>query len=259
VNVKDGDFLLAIDGTDVKVPENPFRLLQVTKGQKVKLMVGPKADGTGSRTVEIEPLRSEYDLRYDRWVSRNLTYVDKASNGQIGYLHLTAMSAENIAQFDRFFRAFHDRKGLVIDVRGNGGGWVEYYVIDKLERKTVARNVLKNMEPFRYPPGTTDAHPRGPLQRVQRLGRRGVRGALQGEQARHRHRRAVVGRARRDRQRAGDDRRRVGAPVEQRVLRAGRQVADREPWRGPGYPPRRRPGLRLGREDLQLGQGDRGS
>lgn len=158
VNVKDGDFLLAVDGTDLKVPENPFRLLQVTKGQKVRLTVGPKADGTGSRTVEVEPLRSEGDLRYDRWVSRNVAAVDKASGGQIGYLHLTAMGAENIAQFDRFYRAFHDRKGLVIDVRGNGGGWIEYFVIDKLERKTVAYNVLKSMEPFRYPPGTTDAH-----------------------------------------------------------------------------------------------------
>ncbi|MBK6408081.1 MAG: hypothetical protein IPF66_25575 [Holophagales bacterium] len=75
----------------------------------------------------------------------------------MGYLHLTAMGAENIAQFDRFYRAFHDRKGLVIDVRGNGGGWVEYFVIDKLQRKLTAFNVLKNMEPFAYPPGASKA------------------------------------------------------------------------------------------------------
>jgi len=158
VNVADGDFLLAVDGIDLRVPENPFRRLQVVKGQKVKLTVGPKADGTGSRTVEIEPLGSEYGLRYDRWVARNVAKVEKASNGELGYLHLTAMGADNIAQFDRFFRAFQNRKGIVVDVRGNGGGWIEYFVIDKLQRKTVAFNVLKNMTPFRYPPGTTDAH-----------------------------------------------------------------------------------------------------
>jgi tricorn protease len=158
VNVKEGEVLLAIDGTDVKSPDNPFRHLQVTKGQKVRLTVGPKADGTGSRVVEVEPLRSEYALRYDRWVAKNLAFVEKSSGGELGYLHLTAMGAENISQFDRFYRAFHDRKGLVVDVRGNGGGWVEYFVIDKLQRKVTAFNVLKNMEPFSYPPGASSAH-----------------------------------------------------------------------------------------------------
>ena len=124
----------------------------------MRLTVGPTADGKGSRVVEVEPLRSEYDLRYDRWVAKNLAYVEKASGGEMGYLHLTAMGAENIAQFDRFYRAFHDRKGIVVDVRGNGGGWIEYFVIDKLERKLTAFNVLKNMEPFAYPPGASTAH-----------------------------------------------------------------------------------------------------
>ena len=158
VNAKEGELLLAIDGVDLKVPENPYRLLQVAKGQKVRLTVGPKTDGAGSRVVEVEPVRSEFDLRYDRWVAKNLAYVEKASNGQMGYLHLTAMGAENIAQFDRFYRAFHDRKGIVVDVRGNGGGWTEYFIIDKLERKLTAFNVLKDKEAFPYPPGATKAH-----------------------------------------------------------------------------------------------------
>jgi tricorn protease len=157
VNVKEGEYLLAIDGIDLTAPDNPYRHLQVAKGQKVRLTVGPAADGKGSRVVEVEPLRTEYDLRYDRWVAKNLAFVEKASGGEMGYLHLTAMGAENIAQFDRFYRAFHDRKGLVIDVRGNGGGWVEYFVIDKLQRRLTAFNVLKNMEPFAYPPGASRA------------------------------------------------------------------------------------------------------
>ena len=141
----------------MKAPDNPYRHLQVVKGQKVRLTVGPKADGTGARVVEVEPLRSEYALRYDRWVAKNLAWVEKETNGEMGYLHLTAMGAENVAQFDRFYRAFHDRKGIVVDVRGNGGGWVEYFVIDKLQRKVTAFNVLKNMEPFPYPPGASKA------------------------------------------------------------------------------------------------------
>ena len=158
VNVKEGEYLLAVDGVDLKAPDNPYRLLQVVKGQKVRLTVGPKADASGSRVVEVEPLRSEFALRYDRWVAGNVAAVEKASNGEMGYLHLTAMGADNIAQFDRFYRAFHDRKGIVVDVRGNGGGWTEYYVVDKLERKVTAFNVLKDMEAFPYPPGATKAH-----------------------------------------------------------------------------------------------------
>ena len=157
VNVKDGEYLLAVDGVELKAPDNPYRHLQVVKGQKVRLTVGSKADGAGARVVEVEPLRSEYDLRYDRWVAKNLAYVEKATNGEMGYLHLTAMGAENIAQFDRFYRAFHDRQGIVVDVRGNGGGWTEYFVIDKLERRLTAFNVLKGMEPFPYPPGASKA------------------------------------------------------------------------------------------------------
>jgi tricorn protease len=61
-------------------------------------------------------------------------------------------------QFDKFWRAFRYKKGLVIDVRGNGGGWTEYFMIDKLERRQVAFNVLKGMEPYRYPNPASRAH-----------------------------------------------------------------------------------------------------
>jgi len=73
-------------------------------------------------------------------------------------MHITAMSSANVAQFDKFWRAFRYKKGLIIDVRGNGGGWTEYFIIDKLERKMTAYNVLKNMVPFRYPGSVSNAH-----------------------------------------------------------------------------------------------------
>jgi tricorn protease len=154
VDVKEGDFLIAIDGHDLK-GDNPYRYLQVTRGQKVKVTVNAAPSATGAKTYEVEPLRSESDLRYNRWIADNIAAVQKASNGELGYMHLTAMSSNNTGQFDKYWRAFRDRKGIIIDVRGNGGGWTEYFIIDKLERKMTAYNVLRGMVPFRYPGSVT--------------------------------------------------------------------------------------------------------
>ncbi len=156
IAIKEGDYLLAIDGKPVKAPDNPYRYLQVTKGQKVRLTVGASPADAGARTFDVEPVRSENQLRYNRWLADNVAKVLAASNGEVGYMHITAMGTNNIGQFDKFWRAFRYKKGLVIDVRGNGGGWTEYFIIDKLERKMTAFNVLRNMEPFRYPGSVTN-------------------------------------------------------------------------------------------------------
>jgi len=156
IAVKEGDYLIAIDGKTVKAPDNPYRYLQVTKGQKVKLTISSTANAAGARTVEVEPIRSEQQLRYNRWLQDNVEKVLAASGGEIGYMHITAMGTNNVAQFDKFWRAFRYKKGIIIDVRGNGGGWTEYFIIDKLERKMTAYNVLRNMEPFPYPGSVTN-------------------------------------------------------------------------------------------------------
>jgi tricorn protease len=155
VDVKEGDFLVAVDGHTLKPTDNPFQYLQVTRGQKVAITVNSRPTAEGARTYEIEPLRSEAALRYNRWLADNIETVLKASNGEIGYMHIQAMSTNNIGQFDKFWRAFRYKKGLIIDVRGNGGGWTEYFIIDKLERKMTAYNVLRGMVSFRYPGSTT--------------------------------------------------------------------------------------------------------
>ncbi len=157
IELKEGDFLVAINGKDVKVPENYFQLLQVTRDEYVTLTVVSQPGGT-TRTYRVKPVRSDAQARYARWVTDNIEKVLKASNGEIGYMHITAMGGPGIMQFDKFWRAFRYKKGLIIDARGNSGGWTEYFMIDKLERKQVAYNVLKGMEPYRYPNSASRAH-----------------------------------------------------------------------------------------------------
>lgn len=154
--VKEGEYLLAIDGKPLRAPVAIASRLQVVKGQKVKLTVNSKPSLEGARILEVEPVPNDWNLRYNRWVAHNIAAVDKASNGQLGYLHLTAMGDQNIGQFDKYWHAFRYKKGIVIDVRGNGGGWTEYFMIDKLERKQVGFNVLRGMGPFRYPNTASD-------------------------------------------------------------------------------------------------------
>jgi tricorn protease len=158
IKLREGDFLIAIDGKEVRCPQNPYAFLQATKGQRVSVTVNEKPAAEGARTYSVLPVESETDLRYNRWIADNIRTVLDASDGDIGYMHITAMGSDNTAQFDKFWRAFRYKKGIIIDVRGNGGGWTEYFLIDKLERRMTAYNCLKNMAPFQYPGSASNAH-----------------------------------------------------------------------------------------------------
>lgn len=155
INVKEGDYLLAINGTEIKAPEDYFKHLQVTSGQKISVTVNSKPSMEGAKTYMVEPVRNDQSLRYFRWLNDNVKKVLASTNGRIGYMHINAMGGGGIGEFDKFWRAFRYKDGIIIDVRRNGGGWTEYFMIDKLERKLTAYNVLTGMEPFRYPGSTS--------------------------------------------------------------------------------------------------------
>jgi len=151
IRLQAGHYLIAIDGQPVKVGDDYWKLLQVVAGQRVRVTVNDTPAEDGARTYEVEPLRADRDLRYGHWLAENIRKVLAATDGRVGYMHINAMGAAGIAEFDKFWRAFRYKEGLIIDVRRNSGGWTEYFMIDKLERQQVAFNVLPGMEPFRYP------------------------------------------------------------------------------------------------------------
>ncbi len=149
--VKEGDFLLAIDGTALKAGDDYFKLLQTTAGKKIKITVNARPVMDGAKTYDVEPVRSDSQLRYFAWIRDNMAAIDKATGGRVGYMHINAMGGGGIGEFDKYWRAVRYKDGVIIDVRRNSGGWTEYFLIDKLERELTAFNNLRNMVPFRYP------------------------------------------------------------------------------------------------------------
>ncbi len=151
IQVREGDYLIAINGRTLRKNEDYYRYLQVVPGQKLSLTVNSAPSPQNTRTYEIEPLANDRALRYNRWLTENIRQVLKATGNRVGYMHINAMGSRNIGEFDKFWRAFRNLDGIIIDVRRNSGGWTEYFLIDKLERRQVGFNVLRGMKPFRYP------------------------------------------------------------------------------------------------------------
>ncbi|HTX17181.1 MAG TPA: S41 family peptidase [Bacteroidota bacterium] len=154
-DIKEGYYLLAINGTELKVPDDYDKYLQVTNGRKVSITVNAKPSMQGAKTYEIEPIRNDNSLRYFDWVANNVKKVTEATNGKVGYMHITAMGEGGIGEFDKFWRAFRYKDAMIIDVRRNSGGWTEYFLIDKMERKVTAQSALHGMVPLRYPGSTS--------------------------------------------------------------------------------------------------------
>jgi len=158
IDLNEGDYLIAINGIEIKVPEDYSKYLQVIAGQTVTVTINSKPTKEGANTYEIKPIRNNSQLRYFRWITDNINYIQKKTDGKVGYMHINAMGSGGIGEFDKFWRAFRYKEGIIIDVRRNSGGWTEYFLIDKLERKMTAYNVLQGMVPFRYP-GSTSTRP----------------------------------------------------------------------------------------------------
>jgi tricorn protease len=151
IAVKEGDYLLAINGVALKAGDDYFKLLQTTAGKKIKVTVNSKPAMEAAKTYEVDPVRSDAQMRYFRWIRDNIRTIEKATGGRVGYMHINAMGGGGIGEFDKYWRAFRYKDGLILDLRRNSGGWTEYFLIDKLERELVAYNNLRGMVPFRYP------------------------------------------------------------------------------------------------------------
>jgi len=140
VNVKAGEYLLAVNGRELTAAENVNHALAGTAGKSVVLRVGPTADGRGARDVTVVPLATETTLRHLAWIDHNRRTVDSLSGGKLAYIYVPNTAGAGYTRFNRYFFAQQDRKGAVVDERFNGGGNIADYMIHYLQRE----------QPFNY-------------------------------------------------------------------------------------------------------------
>ncbi len=153
VDVKSGEFLLAVDGRDLKSSEELAALLVGKAGKQVRLKVGAAADGQGSREVTVVPVPTERPLRYLAWVEDNRRLVDKLSGGRIAYVHLPNTGGDGFTSFNRYFFAQVGKEGAILDERFNGGGAAADYFIEVLNRPLYNYWFTRQGQPFNTPVG----------------------------------------------------------------------------------------------------------
>ncbi|RPJ01575.1 MAG: protease, partial [Candidatus Aminicenantes bacterium] len=144
VNVKEGEYIVAVDGRPLDKAASLGELLYNKAGKQVTLRVSAGPDGKAARDVVVVPVETENALYYNDWVESNIAKVDKATGGKVGYVHIPNMGVDGLNEFVKHFYPQLRKKALIIDVRGNGGGNVSPQVIDRLVREMVMVEVARN-------------------------------------------------------------------------------------------------------------------
>ncbi len=152
VNASVGDYVLAIDGEELRATDDPYRLLRNKADNPVQLTLNKTPTMQGARTVSYRPVTEESNLIYLDSIQANREKVSKATNGRVGYLHLPDMGTNGIREFIKWYYPQLNKEGLIVDVRANGGGNVSRMIIERLRRKVLALGYSRtNDEATTYP------------------------------------------------------------------------------------------------------------
>ncbi len=135
IAVEEGDYLLEINGVELKYPGNPYALLENMAGRQTVIKVGKKDKDEDAKEFTVVPVRNDINLRYADWVEDNRQKVLEATDGRVGYVHVPNTAVGGLVEFGKHFYGQTTMDGIIIDVRYNSGGWMPSLFMDRLGKK----------------------------------------------------------------------------------------------------------------------------
>lgn len=144
VNVNKRDYIISVNGKPTNEMNDIYASLVNMANKQVELQVNSKPSADGARKTIVIPIADEANLYYYNWVQHNIHYVDSVSGGKIGYLHIPNMGIEGLNEFMKYFYPQENKKALIIDDRGNGGGFVSPLIAERLNQQLVYYEFLRN-------------------------------------------------------------------------------------------------------------------
>jgi tricorn protease len=153
VYVKQGEYLLAVNGRELHAGDNLYSSFEGTAGKQTVLHVGPTPDGKDARDVTVVPIPDEDGLRNLDWVESNRHKVDELSGGKVAYVYMPNTGGAGYDNFNRYFYSQLDKQALVLDERWNEGGYIADYIVDVLKRFPLSGAVERDGKPIHDPVG----------------------------------------------------------------------------------------------------------
>ncbi|HZB89506.1 MAG TPA: PDZ domain-containing protein [Terracidiphilus sp.] len=153
VYVKQGEYLLAVNGRDLKGSDNIYQAFNGTAGKQTVIHVGPTPDGKDGRDVTVVPIADDDGLRNIDWVEGNRRKVDELSGGKVAYVYMPNTGGAGYSSFNRYFYAQLDKQALVLDERWNEGGFIADYIVDVLKRFPLSGAKERDGKPIHDPVG----------------------------------------------------------------------------------------------------------
>ena len=151
VDVKEGDYLMSIDGKDITLSNNPYEFLENKANANVVVGVSSNGSVASMRKSTIKPISSELELLGLSWVNERRAMVDKLSGGRIGYIYVPNTAVEGNRELFRGMYSYNNKEALIIDDRYNGGGFIPDNMINLLNRRTLAYWHTAGIMPFKSP------------------------------------------------------------------------------------------------------------
>ncbi|HEX7023326.1 MAG TPA: PDZ domain-containing protein, partial [Gemmatimonadales bacterium] len=151
VDVRAGEYLLAVNGVDLRPPASVYAPFEQTVGRTVEISVGPNPDGTGARTLQVVPIASESALRNRAWIEGNLRKVDSATGGRVAYVYVPNTGGSGYDSFKRYFYPQAHKDAVIVDERFNGGGQLADYYIDILRRPVLSYWAMRYGDDLKTP------------------------------------------------------------------------------------------------------------